>query len=411
MSPRYICVHGHFHQPPRENPWLGEVEREETAFPFHDWHRRAVEECYGPVALGVRAGSDGRSIAYDDLLRRISFDFGPALLDWLERERPSLYERVIAADRLSASLDGLGNAISQPYYHAILPLASRRDKETLVRWGVADFKARFGRAPHGLWLPETAVDEETLDVLAAEGIEFTILDPAQAAEVRIVGGEWTPTTAETLDPKTPYRWNSPLDASRGLAVFFYHGRLSHGVVSGETTLSAQGFARAVTGRYLPGESTQMVHVASDGEFYGRRHPGAKHSLSLGLDLLAAEGVSAINHARFLSMFPPPHEVRVRARTSSSCPHGLGRWEKDCGCRSWHRPDWSQAWRAPLRDALERLAKRLDALYEDEAGRFFDDPWAARDASIVLRRDRRPQALSLFVSERASRPLTPEVIVI
>jgi hypothetical protein len=406
MSQRHICIHGHFYQPPRENPWLGEVEREESAFPFHDWNCRISEECYGPVAMGVRAGSDGRAIAYDDLLKRISFNFGPTLLDWLERERPSLYKRVIRADLLSSAPDGLGNAIAQPYFHAILPLASRRDKETLVRWGIADFKARFSRAPHGLWLPETAVDDETLDVLAAEGIEFTILDPAQAAQIRTVGGEWTATTADSLDPKTPYRWTSPIDPSRGLAVFFYHGRLSHGVVSGETTLSAQGFARAVTGRFLPGESTQMVHVASDGEFYGHHHPGAERSLALGLDLLAAEGVPTINHARFLRKFPPPHEVRIRQRTAWSCPHGLGRWEKDCGCRSWHLPEWSQAWRAPLRDALERLARRLDALYEDEAGRFFDDPWAARDASIVLRRDKRPDAVHLFLNERVKRALTP-----
>jgi hypothetical protein len=407
VSHRHVCVHGHFYQPSRENPWLGEIEREDSAYPFHDWNDRIAEECYGPITLGVRGGSDGRAIAYEDLLKRISFNFGPTLLTWLERKRPSLYRRVIKADLLSSTPDGLGNAIAQPYFHTILPLASRRDKETLVRWGIADFKARFSRAPRGMWLPETAVDDETLDVLAAEGIEFTILAPSQAAATRPVGGEWRDETAETLDPKTPYRWISPKDPARSLAVFFYHDRLSRGVVSGETLASAEGFAQAVRVRLMPGEGTQMVHVASDGEFYGHHHPGGERVLALALDVLADEGVEPINHARFLSLFPPPHEVRVRANTAWSCEHGLGRWERDCGCRMERRPDWTQAWRGPLRAALDRLALRLDAFYEDDASRFFDEPWAVRDASSALWLDRRPDAAKLFLSGHAKRPLSGE----
>ena len=407
MSHRHVCVHGHFYQPPRENPWLGEVEREDSAYPFHDWNERIAEECYGPVTLGVRAGSDGRAIAYEDLLRRVSFNFGPTLLTWLERRRPSLYRRVIEADRLSAAPDGLGNAIAQPYFHAILPLAARREKETLVRWGIADFKARFGRAPRGMWLPETAVDDETLDVLAAEGIEFTLLAPSQAAATRPVGGEWRDETSETLDPKTPYLWRSPKDPARSLAVFFYHDRLSRGIVSGETLASAEGFAQAVRARLMPGDAAQMVHIVSDGEFYGHHHPGGERVLALALDVLAAEGVEPVNHSRFLRLFPPPQEVRVRPNTAWSCAHGLGRWERDCGCRSAHLPEWTQAWRAPLRAALDRLARRFDAFFEDEASRFFDDPWAVRDASIALELDRRPDAAKRFLSERAKRPLSVE----
>lgn len=407
MSHRHVCVHAHFYQPPRENPWLGEVEREESAAPFHDWNARVAEECYGPAAFGVRAGSDGRAVAYDDLLRRISFNFGPTLLDWLERERPTLYKRIVKADLLSAAPDGLGNAIAQPYYHVILPLASRRDKETLTRWGIADFTARFSRKPRGLWLPETAVDDETLDVAAAEGIEFVILDPVQAAAVRPVGGAWMETTAETLDPNTPYRWTSPIEPSRGLAVFFYHRLLSQGVISGATTASGETFARAVIARLRPeGDAAQMIHVASDGEFYGHHVPGAERALALGLDLLESEGVTPVNPARFLKLFPPPREVRIKPRTAWSCPHGLGRWEGDCGCRSAHLPDWSQAWRGPLREALERLAKRLDGLFEDEGSVYFEDPWAVRDDAIALKRDRRPGAEKDFLAARAKRPLTP-----
>lgn len=407
MSHRHVCVHGHFYQPPRENPWLGEVEREDSALPYHDWNERISEECYGPVVMNPRAGADGRAIVYDDLLRRISFNFGPTLLSWLERRRPSLYRRVLEADRASAAPDGLGNAIAQPYFHAILPLASRRDKETLVRWGLADFKARFGRAPRGMWLPETAVDDETLEVLAAEGVEFTILAPSQAAAVRAPGGDWTGADERSLDPGTPYRWTSPSDPKRSLAIFFYHPLLSRGVVTGEATISAETFAGAVRARLHPDEVAQMIHAASDGEFFGHHHAGAERSLSLALELLASEGVTPINHSRFLALFPPPREVRVRPRTAWSCAHGLGRWESDCGCRSAHLPAWSQAWRGPLRLALEKLAKRLDAFYEDEASRFFTDPWAARDASVELWLDRRADALARFLEPRTKRPLDDE----
>ena len=408
MSHRHICVHGHFYQPPRENPWLGEVAREDSAAPFHDWNDRIAEECYGPMVLGMRAGSDGSVIAYESILRRLSFNFGPTLLDWLERRRPSIHDGILAADKASCAQDGLGSAIAQPYYHVILPLAGRRDKETLVRWGLADFQSRFGRKAKGMWLPETAVDDDTLDVLAAEGLEFTILSPTQAAAVRSAGGsDWTAVSAETLDPKTPYLWVSPTDASRRLAVFFFHRRLSDGVVSGETVADASGFCQGVLNRLMPGDAAQMVHVASDGEFYGHHNPGAERVLSLALDLLADEGVTPINHSRFLKLFPPPREVRIRPNTAWSCEHGLGRWTRDCGCRSKHLPDWSQDWRGPLRDALDRLAHRLDTFYEDEAGRFFTDPWAVRDDSAVPFRYRGSEHAARFLTAHAKRPLTEE----
>jgi alpha-amylase/alpha-mannosidase (GH57 family) len=404
---RHVCVHAHFYQPPRENPWLGEVEREESAAPFHDWNCRIAEECYGPAALGERRGSDGRAIADEVLLSRLSFNFGPTLLDWLERRRPTLYRRILDADRASAAEDGLGNAIAQPYFHAILPLAPRRDQETLVRWGLSDFRTRFGRDARGMWLPETAVDDETLDVLAAEGVGFTILDPAQAASVRELGGEWRDVSPETLDPKLPYLWISPKDPSRRLAIFFYHRRLSLGVVSGETLADPAAFAEEVRRRMFDGDAAQLVHVASDGEFYGHHLKGQDRALALALDLLAAEGVETINLSRFLALFPPPRHVRIKPRTSWSCAHGLGRWERDCGCRSASLPDWRQDWRGPLRAALDALARRLDAFYEDDAGRFFAEPWALRDASAALWRETDPEARRRFLDSRARRPLSTE----
>jgi hypothetical protein len=399
VSHRHICVHGHFYQPPRENPWTGSVDREASAAPFHDWNARIAEECYGPITLGVRAGSDGRAIAYDETLKRMSYNFGPTLLAWLEAERPAILRRVLAADAATQT------AIAQPYYHNILPLESRRNKETLVRWGLAEFQKRFGRQAKGMWLPETAVDSETLEVLAAEGVEFTILDPKQGEAVRDLDkANWVELDAEHIDPKTPYVWRSQHVAAQKLAIFFYHHRLSYGVVTGETLASAGGFADAARARLLPGDGAQLVHVASDGEFYGHHHPGAERILALTVDLLEGDGIPPIDPARFLALFPPPHEVRIRENTSWSCGHGLGRWQTDCGCRSAHLPEWRQAWRAPLREALLKLAHRFDSFYEDDAARFFEDPWKVRDESIELWLEPGAEKASAFLKARAKRPL-------
>jgi alpha-amylase/alpha-mannosidase (GH57 family) len=402
VSHRHICVHGHFYQPPRENPWTGSVDREGSAAPFHDWNARIAEECYGPITLGVRAGSDGLTIAYDETLKRLSYDFGPTLLSWLERERPALLERIRAADAETQT------AIAQPYFHNILPLEARRDKETLVRWGLAEFRHRFGRAAKGMWLPETAVDAETLEVLAGEGVEFTILDPKQGEAVRDLGSaSWVKLDAEHIDPKMPYLWVSPVDPSKKLVIFFYHHRLSQGIVTGETTASAEHFADAARARLMPGDAAQLVHVVSDGEFYGHHHPGAERVLALTLDLLEADGIPAIDPSSFLALFPPPHEVRIRDNTAWSCEHGLGRWEKDCGCRSTHLPEWNQNWRAGMRDAFTKLAHRLDAFYEDDASRFFADPWKVRDESVALWLSPGDEGATAFLKAHAKRPLLAE----
>ncbi|UPT74352.1 MAG: hypothetical protein M0D55_00985 [Elusimicrobiota bacterium] len=323
MSHRHVCVHGHFYQPPRENPWTGSIDREASAAPFHDWNARIAEECYGPITLGVRAGSDGRVIAYDETLKRLSYDFGPTLLSWMERERPSLLRRVLDADAATRT------AIAHPYFHNILPLESRRDKETLVRWGVAEFKRRFGREPKGFWLPETAVDVETLEVLASEGLEFTILDPKQGEAVRDAGASaWTPLDADHVDPKTPYSWTSPTDPSKRLTIFFYHRRISQGVVSGDTTSSAEHFADAVRARLMPNDAAQLAHIASDGEFYGHHHPGAERVLASALDLLEADGIPPIDPSRFLALFPR----RTRC-VSGRTPRGAASTDSAAGSRT------------------------------------------------------------------------------
>ena len=185
----YVCIHGHFYQPPRENPWLEEVELQDSAYPYHDWNERITEECYRPNMASRILGPDRKIIDIVNNYSKISFDFGPTLLSWLERHAPDVYQGVIDADKKSQErFSGHGAAIAQAYNHIIMPLANSRDKRTQIAWGIYDFEHRFGRKPEGMWLPETAVDLETLDILAEYGIKFTILSPHQAKRVRSIGG-------------------------------------------------------------------------------------------------------------------------------------------------------------------------------------------------------------------------------
>jgi hypothetical protein len=372
LKNKAVCVHGHFYQPPRENPWSGQVEPEESAFPYRDWNSRITAECYGPLASEYG---------------RISFNFGPTLLRWLEAEQPSLYKRILAAG---------GNAMAHPYVHAILPLCTERDQRTLIRWGLDDFEARFKHKAEGLWLPETAVSSSVLEAAAAEGARFVVLSPHQAARVRSPGGDWKDVTRETLDPTRPYSWKGRL------AVFFYHDLLSRGVETGESIADGETLARKVLARFLPDDSHQLVHLASDGEFYGHHIKHGAKALSRALDILAVEGVELTTYGAYLRRFPPPQEVEIVEETSWSCPHGLERWKSDCGCRSKSHPDWKQDWRAPLRGALERLAGDLDAFYETEMGKLLSDPWEARDEYRKLLAD--PSSADFFLAERAAREL-------
>jgi alpha-amylase/alpha-mannosidase (GH57 family) len=357
---RSIVIHGHFYQPPRDDPWTGTVPREENAAPFHDWNERIARECYGPVA-----GS----------LKSISFDYGPTLLEWMEGAAPETYRAVLAADAAS------GNAVAMPYHHAILPLSPRRDKTTEVRWGIADFRRRFGRDPEGMWLPETAVDAETLDVLAEEGIRFTILAPHQV-ERAPAGGlpGW-------------YRTSG----GRRIALFTYDGGLSHGVAFGPLINNAAAWTERLTSA-----SAELVSIATDGETYGHHHKGGDVTLARVLEALAArKDVRVENFATFLARRPPQEEVRLVAPSSWSCPHGVERWRTECGCRAAPERPTQQRWRAPLRAALEWLSTEIRARYARDGkpvptalehqllrtftscGWFFDDI-AGIESVIVLR---------------------------
>lgn len=389
MSERSVVIHGHFYQPPREDPWLDEVEAEPSAAPFHDWNQRIERECYRAVAAARLYAPDGRIARIVNTLASISFDFGPTLLDWLEREAPRTYAGVLEADRLSRErYDGHGNAMAAPYHHTILPLASRRDKVTEVRWGIADFRRRFGREPAGMWLPETAVDPETLDVLAAEGIRFTILAPHQV-EHQPAGG-------------FPGWYRTP--GGRSIALCVYDGPISHDVAFGPLLRDAAVWAERLLVEEEPGGTARrLVAVATDGETYGHHHRFGEVALAWLLrELERQREVRVENFAAFLARHPPEQEVKLVAPTSWSCPHGVERWRADCGCRLAPERATQQRWRAPLRDALDWLAGRLHARFEEEGGALLTDPWAARDAyGAVVSAD--GASIARFACAHARRP--------
>jgi alpha-amylase/alpha-mannosidase (GH57 family) len=342
---RSVVIHGHFYQPPRDDPWRGTIPLEPSAAPFHDWNERIARECYAPVS-----GS----------LASLSFDFGPTLLAWMERAAPETYAVVLAADRASVARHaGHGNALAMPYHHTILPLSPRRDKVTEVRWGMADFRRRFGREPEGMWLPETAVDDETLDVLAAEGIRFTMLAPHQV-ERPPTGGlpGWYRTAT-----------------GRRIAVFLYDGALSHAVAFGPLVRDPAAWAERLTSA-----PSALVAIATDGETFGHHHREGAVTLARVLDTLRRrQDLRVDNCAAFLDRHSPEEDVRLVAPSSWSCPHGVERWRAECGCRVAPERGLHQRWRAPLRAALDWLAGELHAVFEREGRPLFGDPWAARDA--------------------------------
>ena len=388
MRERSVVMHGHFYQPPRENPWLEYVETEATATPFHDWNQRVEAECYRAVVAARIPDRTGRITRIVNVLEKMSFDFGPTLLEWMEEEAPDTYRAVLEADAVSCrAARGHGNAIAAPYHHVILPLGTRRDKETEVRWGIADFRRRFGRAPEGMWLPETAVDDETLDVLAANGIAFTILAPHQVKKVPAGG--------------LPGRYTTR--AKRQIAVCIYDGDLSHGVAFGALLKDAYAWARRMleTGGATP---PPLLSLATDGETFGHHHKFAEMALAKVLEILEQRpDVTVTNYAAFLAAHPATHPVELVEASSWSCVHGVERWRSDCGCRLAPERGWQQKWRAPLRAAVDWLAGELHRTFELEGGALLKDLWAARDAYGATRGSG-VGAIGDLVASHAARPL-------
>ena len=403
MPARSIVVHGHFYQPPRENPWLETVEVQDSAAPFHDWNARVTAECYAPNTAARRVDTANRILDIVNNFERISFNVGPTLAAWLVREAPEVWRKIVEADRASVrARSGHGNAIAQVYNHMILPLATRRDKLTQVLWGLEDFRVRFGREAEGMWLPETAVDAETLEVLAEAGLGFTILAPAQAARIRpLEGGAWEE-VGERIDPTRAYLWRGPRGLS--LALFFYDGPISRAVAFERLLERGEALVTRLLAAFSEARDwPQLVHVATDGESYGHHSRFGEMALAAAVRLLEADPtVTLTNYGAFLAAHPPAHEVEIREATSWSCAHGVERWRADCGCRV--RGDWHQRWRAPLREALDWLRDQIDPFFEARAGALLKDPWAARDdyARVVLDRG----AAEAFLARHARVALDP-----
>jgi alpha-amylase/alpha-mannosidase (GH57 family) len=406
---RYICIHSHCYQPPRENPWLEAIELQESAYPYHDWNERITAECYAPNTASRILGPDQYIVRIVNNYSNISFNFGPTLLSWAENQAREGYRSIMEADRDSQQrFSGHGSAIAQAYNHMIMPLANSRDKYTQVYWGIQDFRRRFARMPEGMWLPETAVECETLDIMAALGIKFTILSPYQARRVREFGSQhWRDVTGGAIDPTRAYFQRLP--SGRTMNLFFYDGPVSQAVAFERLLDSGERFAARLMSAFSDVRDwDQLVHIATDGETYGHHHRYGEMALAYALHHIEANGLARItNYGEYLAKYPPHHEVEVHENTAWSCVHGVGRWSYNCGCNSGARGDWNQEWRKPLRDALDWLRDEVAPRYEQHAGRLLKDPWEARNDYIHVILDRAPENRARFMKRNARRQLEGE----
>jgi len=403
---RCVCIHGHFYQPSRENPWLEIIEAQDSAYPYHDWNERIAAECYGPNTASRMMNAADRIVRLVNNYSRMSFDFGPTLLSWLEKKAPDLYQEILAADLESSEyFSGHGVAMAQAYNHMIMPLADPRDKCTQIVWGIKDFEHRFDRKPEGMWLPETAVDLETLDLMAAEGICFTILAPGQARRVRpITGKKWKDVGKGKIDTAMPYAARLP--SGRSMALFFYDGAISRAIAFEGLLSSGTSFLeRLLEGFTAKRKSAQLVHVATDGESYGHHHRFGNISLAHVLnELHSGNNVCLTTYGEYLEMYPPSQEVEIFENTAWSCAHGVERWRSDCGCHSEKHPDWNQSWRAPMRQAMDWLRDQLASAYEEEMSRFVAKPWEARNHYIRIVLNRSADEIRNFLKQFAKRSL-------
>ena len=406
---RYICIHGHFYQPPRENPWLEAIELQDSAYPYHDWNERITAECYAPNSVSRILDAEDRIERLVNNYAKISFNFGPTLLSWLEAKAPDVYLAILEADRESQkNFSGHGSALAQAYNHMIMPLANARDRRTQIFWGIADFEHRFKRKPAGMWLPETAVDIETLEILAEQGIRFTILAPHQAGRVRRIGvSRWHDVSGGRIDPTRAYEQRLP--SGRKIALFFYDGPVSRAVAFEGLLSRGEDLANRLLGVFSDKRDwPQLVHIATDGESYGHHHRFGDMALAYALNHIESnQSAKLTNYGEFLEKNPPTHQVDIIEKTSWSCAHGIDRWWSDCGCNSGGHPGWRQEWRRPLRNALDWLRDSVAAPFEKLARKFFQDPWAARDDYISVVLARSVANVDAFLARHATRALTGE----
>ena len=402
---KYVCIHGHFYQPPRENAWLEVVELQDSAAPFHDWNQRINFECYAMNAAARILNGEQSITNIVNNYARLSFNFGPTLLSWMEEADSETYKAILEADKISqAKFNGHGSAIAQVHSHLILPLANQRDKETQVFWGIRDFEYRFKRKPEGIWLSETAVDTTTLEVLVDHGIKYTILAPRQAKAFRKVGEKnWHGVNSETIDTRRPYVCNLP--SGRSIDLFFYHGGLAQGVAFDGLLNNGRRYAESISNSFDDNDTPQLINVATDGESYGHHHRHGEMALAACMHHIEEHEMATItNYGEYLEKFPPDHEIQIHDNSSWSCVHGVERWRSDCGCNTGGHGNWNQAWRKPLRDTLDWLRDELIPIYEKEASKYLKDVWEARNNYIDVLLNRSKERVDQFIEQHATRKL-------
>jgi alpha-amylase/alpha-mannosidase (GH57 family) len=411
-SKRYICIHGHFYQPPRENPWLETVETQDTAAPYHDWNERVCAECYATNGAARSVNNKNQIIRIVNNYSRMSFDFGPTLMSWLKENAPRTYRMILDGERRSRKLfGGHSSAMAQVYNHVIMPLANKRDKITQIRWGIADYESHFGIVPEGMWLAETAADTETLELLAQHGIKFTILAPHQCKRIRPIktdatDGEpvWTTPLSSSVDTTRPYLMR--FDSGVSIAVFFYDGATSRAIAFEGLLNSGESFAARLKAGFRDSPQPQLASVATDGESYGHHHRHGEMALAYAVRLLEQDKtVKLTNYGNFLAKFPPEWECEIVDDTSWSCAHGVERWRSNCGCNGG-KAGWNQQWRASLRQALDRLRDAIAPMAEEEGAKYFKDVWSARDGYIDVILDRSEEAVERFLEDHQVHALSP-----
>jgi alpha-amylase/alpha-mannosidase (GH57 family) len=403
---RFVCIHGHFYQPPRENPWLETVETQDTAAPYHDWNERICAECYATNGAARIVNNKNQIQRIVNNYARISFDFGPTLLSWLKENAPQAYRMILDGERRSRkSFRGHSSAMAQVYNHIILPLANSRDRITQIRWGIADYEHHYGAPPEGMWLAETAADTDSLEMLAQHGIKFTVLAPHQCRRIRALkdGAGWTDTPGATMDTTRPYLVR--FDSGVSITVFFYNSAASRAIAFEGLLNSGENLAARLKAGFKDITQPQLVHVATDGESYGHHHKHGEMALAYALRLLEADKtVKLANYGGFLEQFPPEYEAEIADNTSWSCVHGVERWRSNCGCNGG-KPGFNQLWRAPLRQALDELRDAVAPLTEQEGGKLFKDVWAARNGYIEVVLDRGTESADRFFRAHESHILS------
>lgn len=405
-----LVIHGHFYQPPRENPWTEKIERQAGAHPHHDWNERVYSESYRPNAWARITDPEGRIASIVNNYEHLSFNFGPTLMSWIERTHPSMLGRLQDADRRSMTArGGHGNAVAQAYGHAILPLCNPRDLRSQIRWGVAEFRHRFRRQPESLWLPETAVNDDVVDALIDEGIRYIVLSPNQAGRVRrLDAADWIDVEAGTIDSRVPYACFHRDRSGRFVVVFFYYGSIAHSIAFEGILHSSRSLVDRC--QDLQAKPGQIVNIATDGETYGHHFPYGERCIAHALtDEAVRRGFWVTNYGEYLEHHPVAHAVELRKGprgegTAWSCIHGVGRWYRDCGCQTGGQPTWSQAWRGHLREALDYVRDQAATYFESTRGHYFKDPWEARDGYISLILDR-SRSRREFLREHAPRELS------